>query len=35
MAIRPEDHRDEILWLYDEEGYSQAKIIRHFQEKYG
>ena len=35
MTIRPEDHRDEILRLYDEEGYSQAKIIRHFQEKYG
>jgi hypothetical protein len=35
MTIRPEDHRDEILRLYDEEEYSQAKIIRHFQEKYG
>jgi len=35
MAIRPEDHKEEILRLYEEEGYSQAKIIRHFQEKYG
>lgn len=35
MTVRPEDHRDEILRLYDEEGYSQAKIIRHFQEQYG
>jgi len=35
MAIRPEDHKDEILRLYDEEGYSQAKIMRHFQETYG
>jgi len=35
MAIRPEDHKDEILRLYEEEDYSQAKIIRHFQETYG
>jgi hypothetical protein len=35
MAVRPEDHKEEILRLYEEEGYSQAKIIRHFQEKYG
>jgi hypothetical protein len=35
MTIRPEDHKDEILRLFDEEDYSQAKIIRHFQEKYG
>jgi hypothetical protein len=34
VAVRPEDHADEILMLYDKDR-NQAKIIRHFQEKYG
>jgi Clr5 domain len=35
MVVRPEDYKQEILKLYIEEDYSQAQIIRHFQEQYG
>jgi hypothetical protein len=34
MVVRPEEHKQEILKLYMEEDYSQAEIIRHFQEQY-
>jgi hypothetical protein len=34
MAVRPEEYKQEILKLYMEEDYTQAQIIRHFQEHY-
>jgi hypothetical protein len=33
-VVHPEEHKQEILKLYMEEDYTQAQIIRYFQEKY-
>lgn len=35
MVVRPEDYKQDILKLYMEENYTQAQIIRYFQEHYG